>query len=203
VRVTGSKVAFSFTSPWPGKFDPISIPTNAEEAEMASNKQTLNRSELAHLFRRSPSTIDEWVRRGCPYVTRGARGREWTFDPAAVADWREERAREAARGLRAASLDELKRRKLEAEVETAELALATAKGAVVTVDQYERALARVFGEVRAGVRNVVPGRAVRRLLGETDDTAFKLVLLEEIDQALEALADADLLTEDDLEDNDG
>jgi hypothetical protein len=45
------------------------------------------------------------------------------------------------------------------------------------------------------------------LLGETDETSFKAVLLEEIDHALEALADSDLINETDLdredEENDG
>jgi len=49
------------------------------------------------------------------------------------------------------------------------------------------------------MRNVVPGRAARRLIGETDETKFKVVLLEEIDHALEALADDDLINEADLE----
>ena len=67
------------------------------------------------------------------------------------------------------------------------------------VEQIERALSKAFGEVRANLRNVLPGRAARRLVGETNQTQIKAVLLEEIDQALEALADDDLINETDLE----
>lgn len=74
-----------------------------------------------------------------------------------------------------------------------------AKDLVIPLEQYERALAKAFGEVRAGMRNVLPGRAARRLLGETDETRIKDVLLEEIDQQLEVLADTELINEEDLE----
>ncbi len=69
---------------------------------------------------------------------------------------------------------------------------------MVPVEQLERALVKAVGEVRAGMRNVLPGRAARRLIGETDETTFKAVLLEEIDQRLEVLADSDLINEADL-----
>lgn len=147
-------------------------------------------------------TLDDWVRRGCPVVERGGRGRAWKFNSADVRAWRDEDIREQmASKVANATLDELKRRKLEAETLQLELDLAKARGEVVPVDQYERALAKAFGEVRAGLRNVVPGRAARRLLGENDETRLKAVLLEEVDQALEALADADLIFEEDLEED--
>lgn len=53
-----------------------------------------NRAELSEYFGVSLVTIDAWVRRGCPYVDRGSRGRPWTFDLAAVVRWREDQARQ-------------------------------------------------------------------------------------------------------------
>jgi phage terminase Nu1 subunit (DNA packaging protein) len=168
----------------------------------AKNKKSrgrdVNRSDLAEINGVSMPTIDDWVRRGCPVVQRGGRGRAWQFNTADVRNWREDDIRSETSHTSNANKEELLLRKLAAETEQAELDLAKAKDEVVPVEQLERALVKAFGEVRAGMRNVVPGRAVSRLLGETDETTFKAVLLEEIDHALEALADSDLINEADL-----
>ena len=55
---------------------------------MSMSDPLLNRAELAKAFGVSLTTVDAWVRRGCPYVSRGSNGREWQFDPLAVAHWR-------------------------------------------------------------------------------------------------------------------
>jgi len=171
---------------------------------MANKKgrgQLLNRTQMADHLGVAMPTLDDWVRRGCPVVERGGRGRSWKFNSAEVRAWRDEDIRAELQDTRHASTDELKRRKLQAETEQAELDLARAKEEVVPIEQFERALDKAFGEVRAGMRNVLPGRAARRLLGETDETRIKEVLLEEIDQQLEALADTDLISEADVEDD--
>lgn len=159
----------------------------------------LNRTEAADHFGVAMTTLDDWVRRDCPVVQRGGRGRPWQFNTADLMKWREADIRAESQGVRSVSADELKRRKLEAETEMVELDLAKAKELVAPIEQIERALSKAFGEVRANLRNVVPGRAARRLVGETNQTKIKAVLLEEIDQALEALADDDLINESDLE----
>lgn len=159
----------------------------------------LNRTDAADYFGIAMTTLDDWVRRDCPVVQRGGRGRAWQFNTADLMKWREADIRAESQGVRSASADELKRRKLEAETEMVELDLAKAKEMVAPIEQIERALAKAFGEVRANLRNVVPGRASRRLVGETNQTKIKAVLLEEIDQALEALADDDLIHETDIE----
>ena len=159
----------------------------------------VNRAELAEINGVSLPTVDEWVRRGCPVVQRGGRGRAWTFNTAEVRSWRDDDIRAQVSDTSNASFEDLKLRKLAAETEQAELDLARAKEQLVPVEQFERALQKAFGEVRASMRNVVPGRAARRLIGETDETKFKTVLLEEIDQALTALADRDLILEEDLD----
>ncbi|TLP67099.1 terminase small subunit [Parasedimentitalea maritima] len=165
----------------------------------------VNRTELAEINGVSLPTVESWVRRGCPVVQRGGRGRAWQFNTAEVRNWREDDIRAEASHTTHANKDELLLRKLAAETEQAELDLAKAKDELVPVEQLERALTKAFGEVRAGMRNVVPGRAARRLIGETDETKFKVVLLEEIDHALGALADDDLINEADLdlEDDEG
>lgn len=159
----------------------------------------LNRTETADYFGIAMTTLDDWVRRGCPIVARGGRGRAWTFNTADLIKWREADIRAESKGVQAASAEELKRRKLEAETEMVELDLAKAKELVAPIEQIERAMAKAFGEVRANLRNLVPERAARRLVGEPNQARIKEVLLEEVDQALEALADEDLVSEADLD----
>jgi phage terminase Nu1 subunit (DNA packaging protein) len=161
--------------------------------------RVVNRTELAEINGVSLPTIESWVRRGCPVVQRGGRGRAWQFNTAEVRSWREDDIRAESSQATNATKEQLLLRKLAAETEQAELDLAKSKDEVVPVEQLERAMVKAFGEVRAGMRNVVPGRAASRLLGETDETNFKAVLLEEIDHALEALADSDLINETDLD----
>lgn len=60
----------------------------------AKNKKSrgrdVNRSDLAEINGVSMPTIDDWVRRGCPVVQRGGRGRAWQFNTADVRNWRED-----------------------------------------------------------------------------------------------------------------
>jgi phage terminase Nu1 subunit (DNA packaging protein) len=163
--------------------------------EKGKGKQ-VNRTEASAIFGVAMNTIDSWVRQGCPVLKRGTgRGNPTIFNTADVAQWLREKSVQEATGDRVADEDELKRRRLVADTELAELNLAKAKADVIPIDQAERMVSRAFAEVRAGMRNV-PGRVVSQLIGETDERRFKSVLLEEIDQALTALAEADLAGDD-------
>lgn len=163
--------------------------------------KSVNKTELADLFGVTAPTVDGWVRAGCPMVSRGARGVASEFNTADVAKWLREKARDEGAGTAQADEGELRRRKLLAETERAELDLAKAKGEVAPLDQVERMVSRAFSEVRAGMRNL-PSRLVASLIGETDERKFKRVMLEEIDQVLEALANAELAEDDEEEDED-
>jgi terminase small subunit / prophage DNA-packing protein len=163
--------------------------------------QIVSRAGISEMWGVALTTVDAWVRAGCPVVQRGSRGVEWAFNTADVAKWRENRAAEQAVGKGPLDEEELKKRKLAAETALAELELAKAKALVAPLDQVERMVSRAFAEVRTGVRNV-PGRVVSLLIGETDERRFKQVLREELDQALEALANADLAGSDEEGDGD-
>lgn len=45
------------------------------------------KAECAEFFEVSLPTLENWVRRGCPFVQRGGRGVSWVFDLLAVAKW--------------------------------------------------------------------------------------------------------------------
>ncbi|EKN01111.1 MULTISPECIES: terminase small subunit [unclassified Acidocella] len=153
--------------------------------------QRVNRVVLADFLGVSLPTIDTMVRNGCPVIQRGARGREWIFSTADVVRWQTDRAAEQAAGKAKATKDELERRKLEAETQLAELQLAKAKELVAPIEQMETTMSRAFAAVRAGFLNL-PGRVTPLLIGETDERKFKAVLLTEVRQTLEALANTDL-----------
>lgn len=154
--------------------------------------KVVNRTGLAEFFGVAPPTVDGWRRNGCPFVTLGGRGKEWEFDTAAVATWLRDKAVTDATGETLADESELKRRKLAAETEKAELELAKVKGEVAPLDQVERAVAKAFAEVRAGMRNL-PQRTVSMLIGETDERRLKSVLMGEIDEVLKSLNAVSLL----------
>lgn len=159
----------------------------------------LNRIETATHFGIAATTLDDWIRRGCPVVSRGSRGKKWQLNSADVLKWREDDIRSQTAGIKMASSDELKRRKLAAETGTAELEFAKEADLVAPIEQTERMIIKAFGEIRSRMRNVLPSRIARRINGETDQTKIKAILLDEIDQALEALSDDDLISEADLE----
>ena len=161
----------------------------------------VNRQELSQAMGVSLPTVDRWIRDGCPCKQRGAKGVPWGFNLPDVVAWWGNRQREAAAGDVTGDEAELKRRKLAAETAKAELELAKARDLVAPLDQVERMVAKAFAQVRAGMRNI-PGRTVTMLVGETDERRFKTVLLQEIDQVLEALSNTTLADQDEAGDDD-
>jgi phage terminase Nu1 subunit (DNA packaging protein) len=174
---------------------------NAEKAQANTPAHIVNRGELSEATGAALTTIDKWVRAGCPVVQRGAgKGQEWKFSLPDVITWLRARDVEAATGKTTEDESKLKLRRLQADTAAAELALAKARAEVAPLDQVERMVARAFAEVRAAMRQL-PGRVVSRLIGETDERKFKSVLGEEIDQVLESLANANLAGSDDEEED--
>lgn len=161
----------------------------------------VNRAELANICGVSLPTIDDWVRRGCPIVSRGGRGKAWEFNTADVQGWRI--ADEVARALGSAPTSEkdLKLRRMKALTELDELELAKARGEVAPLDEIRRVVVAAFAEVRASLL-VVPARLAPQLIGEIDERSIKAAILTEIRLALEALANNGLVAETDFDDQD-
>lgn len=162
--------------------------------------RTVKKGDLCEIFGVTLPTVNQWLSAGCPCISRGGRGVASEFNTADVSKWLRDRARDDGAGTSKADETELKRRKLQAETEIVELELAKARGQVAPLDQVERMVSRAFGEVRAGLRNI-PSRVVSSLIGETNERQFKKVLLEEIDMVLTALANADLSSGDEDEED--
>ena len=161
----------------------------------------LNRAEVARHMGVTPPTIDRWVKDGMPVVKQGSRGVAAVFDLPEVIRWWGDRRATQAIGDAPTDLDEIQKRTATAKMLQAELELAKATGLVAPLDQMERNLEKLFAEFRSNMRNI-PGNVVTQLIGETDERRFKQVLLQEIDQALEAMANADLAADDEDEGED-
>lgn len=84
-----------------------------------------------------------------------------------------------------------KGRLTKAQADVAELEVATARGDVALIREFERAQSMAMAAIRANVMNV-PTRAVMQLLGCTDETEFKEKLRAELMLALETAANTDL-----------
>ena len=59
-----------------------------ELAASIPEKRKANKAEAAEWFGVSIPSIDGWLRRGCPYVQRGERGKQWVLDLHDMARWR-------------------------------------------------------------------------------------------------------------------
>jgi terminase small subunit / prophage DNA-packing protein len=154
--------------------------------------QNVSRAGLAEVFGVALTTVDSWVKRGCPVVVRGhGKGQEWKFNTAQISAWLQDEAVDRATGGIPDDLDKLKIREQKAKTELMELELAEKKGEVALIAEFERAQAMVFAAIRANIMNV-PQRAVLQLLGETDERAFKEKLKAELILALETSAEEEL-----------
>ncbi|HDR9259616.1 TPA: terminase small subunit [Burkholderia vietnamiensis] len=163
--------------------------------------RVVNRADLAEIHGVALTTIDAWVRAGCPVLQRGSRGIEWAFNTADVARWREDERARAATGEAPDDREKLDLRRAKADTLRAELELAKARDEVAPVAEFEKATARLLATIRTNMLNI-PARAALRLLGETNETAFKRILRDEITLALETSADADLALDDEEEEDD-
>ena len=53
-----------------------------------SHQRIVNKAGAAVFFGISPQALDGWIRRGCPAVERGAKGKQWQFDLLDLAKWK-------------------------------------------------------------------------------------------------------------------
>jgi phage terminase Nu1 subunit (DNA packaging protein) len=165
----------------------------------------VNRTELAKAFGKSPPTIDAWVADGCPVQKKGSKGVPAEFVLPDVIAWYTAKAISVATGSAPADEAELKLRRLKAETEISELnrektelELAKAKGEVSAVRDFERAQAAIFATIRQNVL-MAPANVASSLMGCTDESEFKRVMVAALKDALESAANTDLELDEDEE----
>ena len=149
----------------------------------------VNRAELADILGCSLPTITSKVQRGMPYLQRGQRGKEWTFDTADVFNWEKDQAiKDTVGDFTAVSEDEMKMRKLAAETGKGESELAKARGELAPLHDIEIAWRDSVLEFKARIR-LLPSRVAGQMVGLDNETEIKAVLLDEVDQSLTVLSE--------------
>lgn len=159
----------------------------------------VNQSELADLYGVHRNTVANWIKRGLPVeqAPNGKKGRAYKFNTAQVAQWKEEQAVNDATGdTEKASAEELMRRKLAAETTQAEIKAAEMRREVVFIDDVVRMMTDDVIKTKARLRTI-PQRTSSRIVGQTDESIIKQILLSEIDLALNELANRFIEVEND------
>ena len=156
----------------------------------------VNRVELAEILGVSLPTITSKVSKGMPFEQRGGRGREWTFDTAAVFEWEKEQAIINATGdLSSVTDDELKRRKLAAETTIVELEAGKKRGDLIPREEIEKMLANLALGTKARLL-LVPRRCAPLLTCLSDEQEIRKIIEAEQREALTDLSNMEIDHED-------
>jgi len=148
----------------------------------------VNQADLAELRNISLPTVRAWVRRGCPYKQKGARGKEWLFNTADVFEWREEQAALNAIGdTSSLDIDEAKRRKMAAEAALCELELSKARGDVVSLAEVGAVWLDIVSSARSRMLSI-PAKMAAIIAPESDPMAIRALLEAELEESLDELS---------------
>ena len=138
-----------------------------------------NKSDLAEFFQVSAPTIDDWVRRDCPVVTRGKSGVDWVFDFRAVRGWREAYIVTHAGNSKDSTTAHAIRRRALAEARLKELELAKVEGSLIDAELVRRGLDNVAINFRT------MGMSVPAQIGrEIDEPEIRVRVVEIVDRRI-------------------
>ena len=147
-----------------------------------------NQTQISEFFGVQRSTVRDWMRKGCPVVQKGGRGKDTILDSVKVREWLEERAVKNAVGdVSEVDEKELKKRKLAAETVSAEVAAEIAKGSVVFIEDVKKIFSEDVLNVKAVLKQL-PQRVAPQIVGETSERKIKKVINQELDTALSELS---------------
>lgn len=152
--------------------------------------KTVNLNEAAALLNKRPATIKAWFAKGCPVIKKGNQKKEWVISIADVMDWKEKEAKKEHEAKQDEPLS-WEARKQKADAELAEIKTAKAKGEVALLDEIERQYNEAAHEIKARLRQI-QSRAAPQLLGVKTEKEIKVILLDEIDEALLSIAKDEL-----------
>ena len=105
-----------------------------------------NKALVADFFGVAITSVDGWVRRGCPYVQRGERGTPWVFDLLQLAEWRFGGQKSAAEEVDPEDRPPKERRDWY-EGDQVRIELEVRKGNLITLDEYREEMARMLKHV--------------------------------------------------------
>ena len=141
-----------------------------------------NKALVADFFGVAITSVDGWVRRGCPYIQRGERGTPWVFDLLQVAEWRFGGGKTEDIERNPEDMTP-KERKDWYEGEKVRVSLEIEKGNLITLDQYREELSRILKQI-ANTLEVLPDVLERKCALQT---AVVSALQNELDKERAAL----------------
>ena len=152
--------------------------------------RTVNRSEIAEIFGVDVTTIDRWIRRGCPLQRRGGGGRPHEFNTKAVHEWHVDQAAgdEPAEGV--ISFEDARRDKMAAEAELARLDLEKRRGEIVELDVVAEIVESDYSIVRSRILGLA-SKVAPRVATCGSAARAQSIIEEEAREVLERLADGD------------
>ena len=155
----------------------------------------VSRVDLASLCGVSLTTVDTWLRKGCPIVERGSKGREARIDLAAVVDWRIKTAvADAVSGIEGddgrVSKDEADRRRAVANAISAEVAADEDLKSVMSRFDGEAMMSDFCQALRSALSNV-GAKIANRTAAMTRPAEIRDFCQEAVNKAFGA-AEADL-----------
>lgn len=163
---------------------------------VSGSRRYVGKGELAELLDVSDTTVDRWIRRGCPVHTKGGRGRAYTFDLGAVFEWRLAHERDLAdQARKVVKIDDERARKLAAERELAEIELARVRGELVPVDLVAERVTDEYERIRARLE-AVASKVAPRVAATKSRNVCRDIVRAEIRAALEELSDGDSVARD-------
>ncbi len=152
-----------------------------------------NKVELAEFFEVSTNTVDDWIRKGCPFVERGSAGVGWRFDFRQVRAWREQAlVNQAVASKQDTSITESSRRRALAEAEMKEIELAEKRGKIASIDQVGTDMDRIFKNVSTRL-DAIPIKAAPLLAACRNEVECQAVLRRVIDEARHELSELPFL----------
>lgn len=141
-----------------------------------------NKATVAAFFDVSLSTVDGWIRRGCPFIQSGSLKSSWQFDILAVIEWR--LSRDATPKCDPEDMTPIDR-KAWYDGETKRVALMEKARTLVPAVELAQVIPTTYSAIAQSVR-AIPDNLERRL--SLPPEAIEQVA-EAIDHALEDLAD--------------
>lgn len=151
--------------------------------------KTLSKIDLAAALGVSTQTLDQWLGRGMPYVSRpGAGSRAYRFDLSEVLRWRIDYERaQAEAGTDETDLDEAKRRRAVAEARIAEMQADREAGRLLPREDVDAAMVGAFARVRSRLL-AIPSKAGPLVQGQSTAEAAETIRAA-IYEALRELSD--------------
>ncbi|WP_150467406.1 terminase small subunit [Francisella sp. SYW-9] len=156
----------------------------------------VNKQELANTFGVDVTTVDKWIRNGCPYVEKGSKGVAWQYNTADVIKWRRDRDVEYATKDTFDVTSDVKELDINIKQEKLRLTKYQADEQKVKAERAERKLIPiedvqlVLGDLFVIMKDKllnIPERVEIELLGETDAKKFNKVLLREVKDAIDSI----------------